>query len=137
MGRRRQGSLTRSSSGWAIGGQYPPLTRGQVKFVRPEKGWGAIVSPDLPDEVWVHSSSVVVDGMARGWMPPMEEVTQSYGLCLTATDASCSSQTAPASQPATEPRADRQPGGAFALSMTTWRPSDRARLASCTWAASQ
>ncbi len=31
-------------------------SRGTVKFFNPEKGWGALVSPYLPHDLWVHFS---------------------------------------------------------------------------------
>lgn len=36
---------------------------GIVKFFRPEKGWGAISSEELPDgvDVWVHYSAIEED----------------------------------------------------------------------------
>ena len=34
-------------------GKDPPSTRGRVKFYRADKGWGAIVTPELPHDVWV------------------------------------------------------------------------------------
>ena len=39
-----------------------PATSGHVKFFRSEKGWGAIVSPSLPHDVWVHFSSIDAEG---------------------------------------------------------------------------
>lgn len=38
------------------------MTVGTVKFFKPEKGWGAIASADLPDgfDAWVHYS--VIEG---------------------------------------------------------------------------
>jgi cold shock protein len=40
------------------------MTRGTVKFFKPEKGWGAIASPELPDglDAWVHFSVIEMDG---------------------------------------------------------------------------
>lgn len=40
------------------------MAHGTVKFFRPEKGWGAITSPDLPDgcDAWVHFSAIDMDG---------------------------------------------------------------------------
>ncbi|WP_328609347.1 cold shock domain-containing protein [Amycolatopsis sp. NBC_00345] len=40
------------------------MANGTVKFFKPEKGWGAISSPDLPDgcDAWVHYSSIEADG---------------------------------------------------------------------------
>jgi CspA family cold shock protein len=34
--------------------------RGTVKFWRTDKGWGGVVSADLPADVWVHFS--VIEG---------------------------------------------------------------------------
>jgi cold shock protein len=39
-----------------------PILRGRVKFFRADKGWGGIVSPDLPHDVWVHFSSIEAEG---------------------------------------------------------------------------
>ena len=38
--------------------------RGVVKFWKPEKGWGAITSPELPDgrDAWAHFSVVEMTG---------------------------------------------------------------------------
>ena len=40
------------------------MARGTVKFFKPDKGWGAITSPDLPDgfDAWVHFSAIEMDG---------------------------------------------------------------------------
>jgi cold shock protein len=40
------------------------MTRGIVKFFKPDKGYGAIASPDLPDglDAWVHFSVIEMDG---------------------------------------------------------------------------
>jgi CspA family cold shock protein len=38
------------------------IYRGRVKFFRPEKGWGGIVSADVPGDVWVHFSVIEGDG---------------------------------------------------------------------------
>ncbi|NIJ10435.1 CspA family cold shock protein [Saccharomonospora amisosensis] len=40
------------------------MAHGTVKFFKPEKGWGAITSPDLPDgcDAWVHFSAIDMDG---------------------------------------------------------------------------
>lgn len=37
---------------------------GTVKFYKPEKGWGAISSDELPDghDAWVHFSAIVGEG---------------------------------------------------------------------------
>jgi cold shock protein len=37
---------------------------GTVKFFKPEKGWGAIASSDLPEgfDAWVHFSVIETDG---------------------------------------------------------------------------
>ena len=37
-------------------------TIGRVKFFRSDKGWGAIVTPSLPHDVWVHFSSIEGEG---------------------------------------------------------------------------
>ncbi|MFD8500423.1 cold-shock protein [Amycolatopsis sp. NPDC059657] len=40
------------------------MAQGIVKFFKPEKGWGAIASPDLPAgaDAWVHFSVIEMDG---------------------------------------------------------------------------
>lgn len=40
------------------------MANGTVKFFRPDKGYGAITSPDLPDgfDAWVHFSAIEMDG---------------------------------------------------------------------------
>jgi CspA family cold shock protein len=40
------------------------MTRGTVKFWKPEQGWGAISSPDLPPgrDAFAHFSDIVGDG---------------------------------------------------------------------------
>ena len=40
------------------------MAMGTVKFFRPEKGWGAISSDELPDgcDAWVHFSVIVAPG---------------------------------------------------------------------------
>ena len=40
------------------------MAHGTVKFFKPDKGWGAITSPDLPDgfDAWVHFSAIEMDG---------------------------------------------------------------------------
>jgi CspA family cold shock protein len=40
------------------------MAHGTVKFFKPDKGWGAITSPDLPDgfDAWVHFSEIEMDG---------------------------------------------------------------------------
>ncbi|GAA0589350.1 cold-shock protein [Kutzneria viridogrisea] len=40
------------------------MAHGTVKFFKPEKGWGAIASPDLPEgcDAWVHFSAIEMDG---------------------------------------------------------------------------
>ncbi|WP_433463518.1 cold-shock protein [Spirillospora sp. CA-128828] len=40
------------------------MADGIVKFFKPEKGWGAISSPALPDglDAWVHFSVIEMDG---------------------------------------------------------------------------
>lgn len=40
------------------------MAHGTVKFFKPEKGWGAIASSDLPDgfDAWVHYSAIDMDG---------------------------------------------------------------------------
>jgi len=35
-----------------------PTYRGRVKFFRPDKGWGAIVSAELAHDVWVHFATI-------------------------------------------------------------------------------
>jgi CspA family cold shock protein len=36
--------------------------RGIVKFFKADKGWGALVTPELPSDVWVHFSVIEGDG---------------------------------------------------------------------------
>lgn len=40
------------------------MAHGTVKFFKPEKGWGAIASPDLPEgcDAWVHFSVIEMYG---------------------------------------------------------------------------
>lgn len=40
------------------------MARGTVKFFKPDKGHGAIASPDLPHglDAWVHFSVIEMDG---------------------------------------------------------------------------
>jgi len=40
------------------------MARGTVKFFKPDKGYGAIASPDLPSglDAWVHISAIEMDG---------------------------------------------------------------------------
>jgi cold shock protein len=40
------------------------MANGTVKFFKPERGWGAISSPDLPAgcDAWVHFSAIEADG---------------------------------------------------------------------------
>jgi len=40
------------------------MAHGTVKFFKPDKGWGAITSPDLPDgfDAWVHFSAIEMEG---------------------------------------------------------------------------
>lgn len=40
------------------------MAHGTVTFFTPEKGWGAITSPDLPEgcDAWVHLSAIETDG---------------------------------------------------------------------------
>lgn len=40
------------------------MAHGTVKFFKPEKGWGAITSPGLPEgfDAWVHFSAIDRDG---------------------------------------------------------------------------
>lgn len=40
------------------------MARGTVKFFKPDKGHGAIASPDLPAglDAWVHFSAIEMDG---------------------------------------------------------------------------
>src|SRR6266487_5464098 len=40
------------------------MALGTVKFFKPEKGYGAITSPELPDgfDAWVHFSAIEMDG---------------------------------------------------------------------------
>ena len=39
-----------------------PVLNGRVKFYRQEKGWGGIVTPDLPFDVWVHFGVIDTEG---------------------------------------------------------------------------
>ena len=46
-------------------GKRPPEEApisGRVKFYRSEKGWGAIASPSLSHDVWVHFSTIDAPG---------------------------------------------------------------------------
>ena len=36
--------------------------RGIVKFFKADKGWGALVTPELPSDVWVHFSVIEGEG---------------------------------------------------------------------------
>jgi CspA family cold shock protein len=40
------------------------MARGTVKFCKPDKGYGAIASPDPPDglDAWMHLSAIEMDG---------------------------------------------------------------------------
>lgn len=40
------------------------MSHGTVKFFNPDKGWGAIASPELPDgfDAWVHFSVIEAEG---------------------------------------------------------------------------
>ena len=38
------------------------MTRGRVKRFSDEEGWGVLTSPDVPAEIWVHFSSIEMDG---------------------------------------------------------------------------
>ena len=40
------------------------VAHGTVKFFKPDKGWGAITSPELPDglDAWVHFSAIEMEG---------------------------------------------------------------------------
>jgi CspA family cold shock protein len=40
------------------------MAHGTVKFFKPDKGWGAVTSPELPDgfDAWVHFSAIEMDG---------------------------------------------------------------------------
>ena len=40
-----------------------PSSRGRVKFFLPNRGWGAIVSPELPHDVFVHFSQIHQEGV--------------------------------------------------------------------------
>jgi CspA family cold shock protein len=35
---------------------------GEVKRFSDEEGWGVLTSPDVPGDIWVHFSSIEVDG---------------------------------------------------------------------------
>jgi CspA family cold shock protein len=43
---------------------HAAMVHGTVKFFKPDKGYGAITSPDLPDgfDAWVHFSAIEMDG---------------------------------------------------------------------------
>jgi CspA family cold shock protein len=43
-------------------GAEDQILQGRVKFYRSEKGWGAIVSPHLDHDIWVHFSTIDVPG---------------------------------------------------------------------------
>ena len=36
--------------------------QGVVKFFKADKGWGALMCPELPSDVWVHSSAIEGSG---------------------------------------------------------------------------
>ena len=38
------------------------MVLGIVKFFKTDKGWGVLVSPELPSDVWVHFSVVEMNG---------------------------------------------------------------------------
>ena len=40
------------------------MALGTVKFFKPDNGWGAVASPELPDgcDAWVHFSAIEMDG---------------------------------------------------------------------------
>jgi hypothetical protein len=40
------------------------MARGTVRFFKPDKGYGAIASADLPDgfDAWLHFSAIEMDG---------------------------------------------------------------------------
>jgi cold shock protein len=59
-------------------GPAPTLT-GRVKFYRDVKGWGAIVSPDLSHDVWVHFSAI--DGEGYRAFTEGDEVEFKYEDC--------------------------------------------------------
>jgi cold shock protein len=38
------------------------VTYGRVKRFSDEEGWGVLAAPDVPGEIWVHFSSIEMDG---------------------------------------------------------------------------
>lgn len=51
-----------SAVGRTITAVTKPTCLGRVKFFKPEKGWGRIVSDDVPGDVWVHFSAIDMSG---------------------------------------------------------------------------
>lgn len=56
-----------------------PIYRGRVKFFLEEKGWGAIVSPELPHDVWVHFGHIDREGFRA--LSEGDEVEFRYEEC--------------------------------------------------------
>lgn len=56
------------------------LARGVVKFWRPEKGWGAITSSELPSgrDAWVHFSVIAVPPGTYASLTPGQAVEFRY-----------------------------------------------------------
>lgn len=50
------------------------MTRGTVKFFKPDKGCGAIASADFPDgcDAWVYFSAIGMDGSVPGGRRPVQ-----------------------------------------------------------------
>jgi cold shock protein len=55
------------------------ILTGRVKFFTATKGWGAIMSPDLPHDVWVHFS--VIDGAGYRAFSEGDDVEFRYEDC--------------------------------------------------------
>lgn len=56
-----------------------PILVGRVKFFGTTKGWGAIISPDLPHDIWVHFS--VIEGEGYRALAEGDEVEFTYEDC--------------------------------------------------------
>jgi cold shock protein len=57
--------IDRNPVAWVPGVRDPAgMTLGMVKFFKPDKGYGAITSPELPAgfDAWVHFSAIEMDG---------------------------------------------------------------------------
>lgn len=54
------------------------MAHGTVRFFKPDEGYGAISSPDLPDglDAWVHFSAIEMDGYRS--LDPGDQVEFDY-----------------------------------------------------------